>query len=1032
MRAQADLPRLKRASGRFASNLPLHLAGDLVSFVFMSLCFRWLPALVLGLGQICPLSSTHAAFPAPTNNQHITDTPLTAPADLVKLMHLPPGFKATLFAAEPDVQNPIAMCWDERGRLWVAENYTYSDNKERFDLKLRDRIVIFEDTDNDGRFDRRTVFADDLQMLTSIERGFGGVYAMCPPHLLFIPTNGDTPSGPPQILIDGFSTQAASRHTFANGLKWGPDGWLYGRVGISSTSWADVPGTPHDQRSPTAGGIWRYHPAQKIYEPYCHGTTNPWGMDWDQHGEMFFINTVIGHLWHGIQGAHFKRMHGDDPYPRIYELIDQHADHYHWDSGEVWTDVRKLGVTPASSRVGGGHAHVGLMIYQGTNFPPEYRGQVFTTNLHGRRVNIDRLERRGSGYVGKHAPDFMRTDDPWFRAIEIQAGPDGGVYILDWSDIGECHENDGVHRTSGRIYKITYGDPTRPQETDLTRLTDAQLVALQPSDNEWLVRMARWELRERARRHNGLPALTTLLREQFTTAPTPAKKLAAYWTLEQISAFAPDAPAPIAPLLSAMRTSPDEHLQRWAVPSTPATAQNTASPFLRLARASTLPALAPDARAQLAALLLTHAEDATDHNLPLLYWSGIRGLAPTQLVALASTCRIPLVRQFIARRVTEDIDQDPAPLNALLSLRSDSLAADILRGMSASLRGWRKAKKPAAWDTFAARVAALRDDALTQSLRDLEVLFGSGRALAEVQAIALDNQANTESRRAALRTLIEAKSPDLRKVCESLIGNAALSVAAIQGLASFDDPAAADRIIARYKGLSPHERPAALAVLVGRPTFARILLNQMERPVEKIVIPHTDLTPVLARQIRSFHDASLTQQLAEVWGEVRESSADKQQLITTLKAKLTPAFLRTGDARQGRVIYDAVCAACHKLYGEGNTLGPDLTGSGRHDIGYLIENIADPSAFVAAENLMTVLTLKDGRVLNGMLSEKSERAVTVRMIDQETRIDRSEIAKQEQLPVSMMPEGLLTALTDDQVRHLIAYLQTTAQVPLPN
>jgi putative heme-binding domain-containing protein len=206
----------------------------------------------------------------------------------------------------------------------------------------------------------------------------------------------------------------------------------------------------------------------------------------------------------------------------------------------------------------------------------------------------------------------------------------------------------------------------------------------------------------------------------------------------------------------------------------------------------------------------------------------------------------------------------------------------------------------------------------------------------------------------------------------------------------------------------------------------------MERPVDKIVIPRKDLTPVLARQIRSFDDAALTQKLAEVWGEVRESSADKQQLITTLKAKLTPAFIRTGDASQGRVIYGAVCAACHKLYGEGNALGPDLTGSGRHDIGYLIENIADPSAVVAAENLMTVLTLKDGRVLNGMLSDKSERTVTVKMIGQETRIDRSEIAKQEQLPVSMMPEGLLTALTDEQVRHLIAYLQTTAQVPLPN
>ncbi len=157
----------------------------------------------LALGSAGFPGVARAAFPTPTNNQDISQQPLTSPQAALRAIHLPPGFQATLFAAEPDVQNPIAMCWDERGRLWIAENYTYSDNQERFDLKLRDRILIFEDTDNDGRFDRRTVFAEDLQMLTSIERGFGGVYALCPPHLLFIPTDGDQPSGPPQILLDG-------------------------------------------------------------------------------------------------------------------------------------------------------------------------------------------------------------------------------------------------------------------------------------------------------------------------------------------------------------------------------------------------------------------------------------------------------------------------------------------------------------------------------------------------------------------------------------------------------------------------------------------------------------------------------------------------------------------------------------------------------------------------------------------------------------------------------------------------------------
>jgi putative heme-binding domain-containing protein len=271
----------------------------------------------------------------------------------------------------------------------------------------------------------------------------------------------------------------------------------------------------------------------------------------------------------------------------------------------------------------------------------------------------------------------------------------------------------------------------------------------------------------------------------------------------------------------------------------------------------------------------------------------------------------------------------------------------------------------------------------------------------------------------------------LRKVCESLLSVPSLSVAAIQGLATFDDSAAADRIVARYRNLPPHERPAAIAALVSRPSFAAVLLNHAGNPAAKIVIPREDLTPVFARQIRSFNDPVLTARLAEVWGEVRESPADKQKLLAELKAKLTPEFIRRGDPGQGRAVFAAVCAACHKLYGEGNSLGPDLTGSGRHDIGYLIENIADPSAVVAADYLMTVLTLRDGRVLNGTVSAKTDRTLTVRLMDVETTIDRADIVKQEQLPVSIMPEGLLNALNDEQVSHLMRYLMSTVQVPLP-
>src|SRR5947207_8853339 len=149
---------------------------------------------------LSPLSLCAAEFPAPYNSEPDQAQPMPA-ADAAAKMRLPPGFKATVFAAEPDVQNPIAMAWDSRGRLWVAENYTYAENSRKFGLNLRDRILIFEDKDGDGRFDTRTVFSDDLQMLTSIEIGHGGVWVMCPPQLLFFPDRdgNDVPDGPAEI-----------------------------------------------------------------------------------------------------------------------------------------------------------------------------------------------------------------------------------------------------------------------------------------------------------------------------------------------------------------------------------------------------------------------------------------------------------------------------------------------------------------------------------------------------------------------------------------------------------------------------------------------------------------------------------------------------------------------------------------------------------------------------------------------------------------------------------------------------------------
>ena len=265
-----------------------------------------------------------------------------------------------------------------------------------FDTNRRDRILIFEDSKGTGHFDKRKVFWDQGVRLTGIALGFGGVFCTCAPNLIFIPDrNGDDiPDGPPEILLDGWNADQM-HHTIVNGLKWGPDGWLYGRQGIAANSDVGIPGAPEGGRTKLNCAIWRYHPTRKIFEVVCQGGTNPWGHDWDQYGELFFVNTVIGHLWHGIPGAFYKRMFGEHLEPYRYGLIDQTADHYHWNTGKSWTDARGVGDSDA---LGGGHAHSGLMIYLADNWPEEYYGHLFMLNFHGRRINQDVLERRkGSG-----------------------------------------------------------------------------------------------------------------------------------------------------------------------------------------------------------------------------------------------------------------------------------------------------------------------------------------------------------------------------------------------------------------------------------------------------------------------------------------------------------------------------------------------------------------------------------------------------------------------------------------------------------
>jgi putative membrane-bound dehydrogenase-like protein len=981
------------------------------------------------------------AFPEVFNTQETTEK-LLAPAEALAKIKVPEGFSISLFAAEPHVQQPIAITTDERGRLWVAENYTYSESQVNFNDKLRDRIVILEDTDGDGRFDERTVFWDEGKKLTSVEVGFGGVWALCAPELLFIPDadRNDIPDGNPVVVLDGWDASAV-RHNIVNGLKWGPDGWLYGRHGILATSLVGKPGAAPSQRVPINCGIWRYHPTRQVFEAVVHGTTNAWGFDYDEHGEMFFINTVIGHLWHVVPGAHYRRMYGTDFNPHLYQLIEQTADHFHWDTGENWADIRK-GVSPTTDKAGGGHAHSGLMIYLGGNWPDRYRNTVFTVNYHGRRLNNDRLERFEAGYVGRHEPDFLQSEDPWFRGIDLISGPDGGVFIADWSDVGECHENDGVHRTSGRIYKVAYGKPQPVFDFDMCQASDADLVRAQASPNDWIVRQARRILQERAAGGRDLASAKELLFE-LLEGPNPVpQKLRALWCLNGIGGLTDER-------LLDLFGEDDEHLRAWAVrllvdreelsdavvKRLQKHAVHEESGLVQVYLASALQRLDYEQRWPIVEALSARDEFAHDRELPLMIWYGIEPAVtrqPARAVNLAARSRIPQLRQNTARRLTVEIERLPEAVNALVARLADAddvaVQRDILTGMSEALRGWRQAPPPAIWKAAAAKLAASSDAGVQRLTRELAVVFGDGRALDELRQIVGDGNAEPEARRQALRTLVAARGAGLSALLHKLLGDRSLAVEAIRGLANFDDPATPRLILDNYARLDPEGRSAAINTLVSRAVYAGALLDA----VDEGRISRSDISAFHARQIRSFDDEALTAQLTSVWGETRVTDAEKRKLIEHCKNLLTVENLAGGNLAAGRALFNKTCANCHVLYGQGKPVGPDLTGSNRRNLDYLLENIFDPNASVAADFRMLVAVTNDGRVISGLIIEKTEKTLTfLSQSDVRFVVARADIEELKPMKLSLMPEGLLQNLSDDQIRDLTAYLMSSEQVPLP-
>jgi putative membrane-bound dehydrogenase-like protein len=962
------------------------------------------------------------------------------PEAAAKAMTMPPGFHSTLFAGEPDVHQPIAFTIDERGRLWVLENYSYPN----WSPYGRDRILILEDTNGDGHFDKSTVFYDQLNFATGIAVGHGGVWVGSAPYLLFIPDKNkdDVPDGPPQVILDGWGHD--DLHETLNSFVWGSDGWLYGNQGVFTFSNVGKPGASDKDRTPLNACIWRYHPTKKIFEVFAEGISNQWGLDFNDTGDAFVTACVIPHLWHVIQGGAYQRQAGPHANPYAYDDIKTIADHFHYDRGLNWNDARMGG--GGTDAAGGGHAHAGTLIYLGDSFPAEYRNTLFTHNILGNRINRDLLEPKGSGYVGHHAPDFMKANDGWFRGLRLELGPDGSIFGSDWYDARACHQQKPQDRSNGRIYKYSYGE-TKFSPVDLAKLSSAELVKNQLSANEWFVRRSRLILQERGPDAAVHAALVKIIREN----PDVSRQLRALWTLHVTRGLTGTlalellkSPEPKVRGWIIQLTSEDKHPSAALLSAFAELAKHDPSPVVRLYLASAVQRIPVAQRWDIVTALLAHAEDATDHNLPLMVWLAAEPLVPAdsaRALALGGATPLTSIRPFFARRQAALADEAPrtnakggapstpesgfdALVAALISATDTDYQREILTSLATATEGKTGLKPPIHWPEAYAKLGISPEPAVVAQADMLAARFGDKTIFKTKQRILSDTFAPINARVAALAVVVERRDFQLTPLYQSLLAEPALQVGALRALAAYDVPATPPAILAVYSTFTPEARRAALACLASRPAYARELLAA----VKAGTVPRSDIDASLVRQLRLFKDADLDRALTETWGVVHESAETTAQEIAHWKTLLTAAKLDAASPARGRALFARTCASCHMLFDAGAHIGPELTGSNRADLDYILANVVDPNAIIGKDYLLTTVETKDGRTAAGILQRETPSTVTIVNQAESITLARDNIKKIDRLEFSLMPPGLLSSMKEDEVADLIAYLRSPTQV----
>ncbi len=933
----------------------------------------------------------------------------------VKRFKVPPGWEVTVFATEPDIINPIAFSVDERGRLWVVECFEYPSRTPK-GKKPRDRIKILEDTKGNGKADKVTVWAEGKELpigwdlASGLEVGHGGVFLGAPPYLFFLSdTKGAGKCDKQEILLKGFGSQ--DTHETLNTFQWGPDGKLYGLHGVFTRS--EVDGVKLD------AAVWNYDVPAKKFSVFAEGTSNPWGMDFDRHGDCFLACCVIPHLFHMVPGGNYIRQGGASYNPYAFGQLKEICDHVHNKES--------------------GWAHAGLIILEGETIPKDMRGSLLMGSIHGCSIKHDELRSNGSSYIGTHAPDFLTSGDKNFRPINMRWGPDGSIYLIDWHDQNPCHQAaaNSWDMTHGRIYKISRtGAKTQPT-VDLGKMKSTELVMQLTKDNPYWYRTALRLLKERnprtdKRKHSGDDLLLQYL---LFEGKNPTHALRGLWGLYAVGAFDES-------VAEKALKHPDAYIRSWTIrllgesgllnaamlTKLTALAATEKAPQVRSQLASTAQSLVKLDTLPLLHNLMKHKEDRRDPNIPLLLWLAYEprvgsdrratldwlkeNAADNPLVTEEIVPRA--VRRLVATNKANDLDA----CVAFLEGTTKEVRRQALEGLTLGLKG-KQVEAPAAWHRLFTELIKDSDGKIQELARRLAVNFHDREAIARALKLAGDAEQKATLRLDAIRDLALAHPPEAEKTLRELLVNDAkieIRVEACRALASYDSADLSGSILQEWKNYPPVLRSETVNLLAGRKTWAKDLLAA----VGKGTVPRTDLNDNTILRIRAFKDKSLNKQIETVWGHFRDSPKELADLIDKMRGRL---YEGEASFARGKLVFENQCAKCHQFDGKGQDVGPNLDGAAR-DIEYLLVNILDPNRVVGQPFYVRTVELKNGRIESGLLHAEDDQSVTLKVENNILKVIQKKdiegkIVIQDK---SMMPEGLANNMTVRDFRDLIRYL----------